>query len=267
MEMTSVVVLHGHHLCQVYRRLRNVAVLQGLLATVLLPVVLLTPRMVPATVMLVLILGCYVLLKTHLTIKHGRVLKQLRLEERFLREVPRGDGLKAWLSMENHLWSSSRLWLGLRSVLMQPLPHLLLVDEKRRRIERHYHRAIRDLQPRRINMHVFFALAAVFLWEASYLLVGAENIAFSLAGALFAGLLMLEAMQTGVQWSAAYQFESLEKALCAWTLANRFEQGMTPKGKGYTHRLLYQARPWFVAPGARKVTSTVRAPGDLREVA
>src|SRR5690606_27186186 len=117
---------------QIYRRLRVVAGVEAVLAIVALPFVVFTPRLAPATVVLVLVLATYAAVKGYVAVKHTRVLKQLRLEERFLHDLPRGERLVALLSRDNHLWSNSRLWIGLRALLAHPLPNLLLIDEKRR---------------------------------------------------------------------------------------------------------------------------------------
>lgn len=265
--MTSIVVLHGHQLGQVYQRLRIVAALQAILAVSALPFVILTPRLAAATVLLVLVLGAYAAAKGYVAVKHTRVLKQLRLEERFLRDLPRGEKLVALLARDNHLWSSSRLWIGLRALLTQPLPHLLLVDEKRKRIERHYHRAIRDLQPRRFNGYLPAVLGLVGFWHLTWILSGVSGGAFLLTAGLLSGVLALEVLQTGIQWGICHQFTLLEQALCDWTLYNRFELGVSSREKNYVHRLLYQARPWFLAPGTRRVQRSVMVDSALREVA
>lgn len=265
--MTSVVVLHGQHLCQVFRRLRNVAAAQGLLALVAIPFVIFTPRLAPATIVLVVALAAYVIVKGYAAVRHVDVLKQMRLEERFLRELPRDDQLSGLLSRDNHFWSTSRLWIGLKAVLIQPLPRLLLVEEKRRRIERHFHRAIRDLQPRQLNLHAGAFLAIGMIWHLARALEGATGEGFVMTGVLFAIVLSLEVYQTGVQWMVRHQFTDLERALCEWTMSNRFEQGIPIASKHYVHRLLYQSRPWFLPPGARTVTRTYRFHDALREVA
>ena len=267
MEMTSVVVLQGHQLCQVYRRLRSVAAVQGVLAVATLPFVLFTPRVIPATVLLVLVLIGYAALKGRSLLRYSHTLKQLRLEERFLKEVTRGNVFQHLVSEHEHLWSTSRLWIGLRAVLLQPLPYLLLIDEKRRRIERHFHRAIRDLQPRKVNLHAPAFLVIVVFWDFARILEAADGVGFVVTAALFATILAFEALQTGLQWTVGRNFADLERALCAWTLANKFEQGFAPSGKHYVHRLLYEARPWFLSAGARTVSRSVRVDEALREVA
>lgn len=247
--------------------MRDLAVAQGLLALAAVPFVIFTPRMAPATIVIVVALGAYAIVKGYAAVRHVDVLKQMRLEERFLRELPRDDQLADLLSKENHFWSTSRLWIGLKAVLTQPLPRLLLVEEKRRRIERHFHRAIRDLQPRPLNLHAgaFFAIAVV--WHLARMLEGATGDGFLMTALLFAVVLALEAYQTGIQWLVRGQFTELERALCEWTISNRFEQGFTASSKHYVHRLLYQARPWFLPQGARTVTRTYRFNDALREVA
>lgn len=220
--MTSIVVLHGHQLCRVYRRLRLVAVLQAVLALSTLPFIALTPRLTAATVFLVLVIAAYAVMKGYVASKHSRVLKQLRLEERFLRDLPRGEKLFALLSRDHHLWASSRLWVGLRALLDAPVPHLLLVDEKRRRIERHFHRVLRDLQPRRFNWHLVVVLCIAILWDVARIHVGGAGGAFVLTAGLLAAILALEVLQFGTQWSVGTQFLQLEQALCDWTLYHRF---------------------------------------------
>lgn len=265
--MTSIVVLHGHQLCRVFRRLRIVAVGQAMLAICTLPFVVLTPRLTAITVFLVLVLAAYAAAKGYVAARHTGVLKQLRLEERFLRDLPRGETLLALLSRDNHLWSNSRLWIGLRALLVHPVPHLLLVEEKRRRIERNYHRVMRDLQPRRFNWYLLAVLGIAVLWDVSRLQTGGSGGAFLLTAGLLAGILALEVLQSGTQWAVASQFLQLEKALCDWTLYHRFEQGVSMRSKSYVHRLLYQARPWFLSPGTQTVERSMVVESDLREVA
>ncbi|HEX7070573.1 MAG TPA: hypothetical protein VF190_07195 [Rhodothermales bacterium] len=267
--MASTVILHGHHLCQAYRRLRFVAMAQGVLAVAVLPFVILTPRLAPATVTLVVILGAYAAVKGYVAVKYERVLKQLRLEERFLRDLPRGEQLVALLTHDHHLWSHSRLWMGLRALLLHPLPHLLLVDEKRRRIERHFHRAMRDPQPRAFNWHALIVLGVILLWDVTRLYEGATGGAFLVTGGILGTMLALEALQSGMQWALGSLYLQLEKALCDWTFQHRFEQGITSFRKHYVHRLLYHSRPWFLSPGTRTVERSVSAYADstLREVA
>lgn len=265
--MTSIVVLHGHQLCQAYRRLRFVAVALAVIAAASLPFIALSTRLVSASIVLVLGLAAYAAAKVYVAVKYTRAGKQLRLEERFLRDLPRGEKLAALLRHDHHLWSSSRLWMGLRSVLTHPLPHLLLVDEKRRRIERHFRRAIRGLQPRAFNWHLVGMLGMILLWDLTRTVDGASGGLLTVVGGAFAVILALEAVQTGIQWALGHQFEQLEKALCEWTLYHRFEQGVTSRDKSYTHQLLYQARPWFLAPGTRTIERTVVMDSRLREVA
>lgn len=265
--MTSILVLHGHQLCQAYRRLRFVAIALSILAASTLPVIVFSPRIVSASIALVLALVAYAAAKVYVAVKYTRALKQLRLEERFLRDLPRGEKLAALLSHDHHMWSSSRLWIGLRSVLTHPLPHLLLVEEKRRRIERHFHRAVRGLAPANFNWHVVALLGIILGWDLARIYQGGAGAPFLVTGGIFAVMLTLETLQSGMQWALDKQFRRLEKSLCEWTLYNRFEQGVTAHGKNYTHRLLYQARPWFLPPGTQTIERTVVVDSSLREVA
>lgn len=258
MEMTAVVVLHGHHLCQVFRRLYTVAAVQVMLALGILPLIVLTPRVVPATVFLVLSLLLYAGLKGRGISRGLNLLKQMRLEENFLRQIRRSEHLRSLLNGEGHVWSSSRLWMGLQSIVSSPLPDLLHADEKLRRLQRHFHRAVRDLQPSSYNLEAAVLVLSILFWEAlgDPAMIGAG--ANQVVAGFWAALLALEALQSGLQWSLGHAFEKMEEALARWTLANELEHGVAPPGRSYVHRLLYHARPWFLQPRARMVSRSVK---------
>jgi len=257
MERTAALVLHGHHLCQAFRRLGTVHAVQIMLVLGLLPLIVLTPRVVPATVLLVLAMMLYAAVKGRAISRSRHVLKQLRLEENFLRQVHRSEHLLALLNGDGHLWSGSRLWAGLRSILSSPLPDLLHFDEKKRRLQRHYHRAVRDLQPAKYNLEVLVLLLAILFWDSLSDPLFLDAGATSVIAGFWATMLALEALQSGLHWALSHAFEAAESDLAEWTLANRLEHGAEPPGRPYVHHLLYRARPWFLPPRARTVSRSL----------
>ena len=220
----------------------GIALTGGLLATGLSSLLFYPSYSAQRAMMLGPLLLVYVLRKGYLWQRSRQAVRQLRLEEQFLRQGLEPAQLRQCLYGYDHLWSRSLTLQGLQSILASPLPRLLLPQEKKNRILTQYHRVLLPLRLPVLNVDLTLYLLFFGIW---LFLVGPQNLSLlPTAAALL--MLVAEGMQALFQSRLHTAFDHAEQSLCHWTLAHRFDDMLsTMRNQLYIHRSLYQVRPWF----------------------
>ncbi|ARA92996.1 hypothetical protein AWN76_007375 [Rhodothermaceae bacterium RA] len=178
-----------------------------------------------------------------------RTLRQLRLEQAFVRHADRLAKRRQCLHRCDHLWNRSYILTALRAVAARPMPRLLLAEKRLQHVADHIHRGLHPLRFGRLNLDLLLLLLAL-----GHLAVTPLSASGPLLLALFAGtaaLLLAEMLQSVLLWRLHRNLHTLEATLGTWTLHGPFSEALhEPERKPYVHTLLYRDRPWFSAPAS-----------------
>ena len=240
--MSFTVVKPVIQLRETYRRLMWIALTGSLLTAGLSGLLFYPSYSTQRAALLGPLLLVYVLRKGYLWQRGRRAVRQLRLEEQFLRQGLEPAQLRQCLYGYDHLWSRSLTLQGLQSILASPLPRLLLPQEKKSRILAQYHRVLLPLHLPSFNVDLLLYALFSGIW---LFLTGPQNLSLLPAAALLL-MLAVEGLQALLQRRLHAAFDHAEQSLCHWTLAHRFDDMLsTMRNQLYIHRSLYQVRPWF----------------------
>ena len=251
--MSFAVVKPVIQLRETYRRFMWIALTGGLLAAGLSSLLFYPSYSTQRAVLLGPLLLVYVLRKGYLWQRGRQAVRQLRLEEQFLRQGLEPAQLRQCLYGYDHLWSRSLTLQGLQSILDNPLPRLLRPQEKKKRIRTQYHRVLLPLRLPAFNLDLTLCLLFFGTW---LFLVGPQNLSLLSAAAPLL-MLTVEGLQAVFQRRLHAAFDHAEQSLCHWTLAHRFDEMLsTMRNQLYIHRSLYQVRPWF---------TTGPSPADMKK--
>lgn len=242
--MVSNVLAATAILRQHYRRLRSIGLLGSITALGLVPLALYMPRPGWARYTLLSLVCLYAGRKAIQFFRSRLALKQLSMEEQFLRYGCAAGRVQKCIENDEHMWTRSCILRGLKGVMARPITTDMVGDEKRNRVYRQFTRAFRTLDP----AHAF--LDAGLLLAMLGILSLVPSIGVDLRAILFqAGFLALAV--AGVAEAShllihRHLIETLPRfftALTDWTIREAFHAAVEAS---YSHRLLYFAQPWFV---------------------
>ena len=226
------------------RRVERAAVL-GTVALIPCAVLLLTTLDANwMRLVLFFVLAGYLWRKGRQILRARRTVKQLRLEEQFVRHRPASTHLLTCTRRPNHLWTHSLTLKGLKAMLENPPPRRFSVKDQQHLVRRHYLRSFAPLWPSPFPVDLLWLAAVGLLWlwliPDAYLQAPAPTV---LAGA---GLLLLilvgEIIQVVLQADLRGGFTHLTSLLSEWTLVQPFEETLqTVREKPYRHTSLYRA--------------------------
>ncbi len=239
--LASAAILRRH-----FRRLRYLALLGTASAIGLIPLVLYMPKAAGARYALLMLVCLFAGRKVVQYFRAHRALKQLSMEEHFLRYGSTVGSVQKCVENDEHMWTRSRILLALRTMTIHRLPSNMLVNEKHQKILHRYRRAFQKMLP---NVGV---LDLVFLAGISLLLATVPSVAVDFRALIFqAGFLALVvAVVTEVSHFFANRqlrggLERLFHSLSEWTIREGLE-ALSRSGE-YSHQLHYFAQPWFAA--------------------
>ena len=242
--MISTILAATAILRQHYRRLRSIGLLGTITALGLVPLVLYMPRPDWARYTLLSLVCLYAGRKAVQYLRARSALKQLSMEEHFLRYGCARGRVEKCIKNDEHLWARSCTLSGLKGVMAHPITTDMVGDEKRNRVYRQFKRAFEALAP----THAFLDVG--LLGVVVFILSTAPSIGVDLRAILFqAGFLAL-----AIAWVAESShlmirrrlLETLPRfftALTDWTIRQAFHAAVQAS---YSHRLLYFAQPWFI---------------------
>ncbi len=226
------------------RRLQQITV-AGTLATLAASAVLLTtPEVLWLRVLLLLALVGYLHRKLRQIYWAHRAVKQLRLEEHFVRHGPTPEEVLTCVRRRNHLWTQSLTLKALKSLLAPASEEALRVGEKGKHVRRQYRRSFGALCPSRVPVDLVWCvgLLLLWLWSAPQALPQAMSPLLALGAAAMLVLLLTEVVQTVLRADLRDGFEAFTTLLSDWTLARRFEETLqAARQKHYRHTPLYRA--------------------------
>ena len=242
--MVSNVLAATAILRQHYRRLRSVGLLGSITALGLVPLALYMPRPEWARYALLALVCLYAGRKAVQFVHARTALKQLSMEEQFLRYGCAAGQVEKCIETDEHLWTRSCILAGLKGVLAHPFTSDMVGDEKRNRVYRQFKRSCRTLDPSHAFLDAGLLLAALVLLsvvpsidiDLRAILFQAGFLAFTVAGVAEASHLMIHRRLV----------ETLPRFLTAltdWTIREAFH---SPVESSFSHHLLYFAPPWFV---------------------
>lgn len=233
---TAVLRLH-------FRRIRSIELLGAVTALGLVPLALYMPRSDWARYTLLSLVCFYAGRKVIQFFRSRAALKQLSMEEHFLRYGASAGHVQKCVQTDDHLWTRSCILGGLKGLMHHPITTDLIGDEKRNRVYRQFHRAFRQLEPARAYLDVALLLSIlVLLSTVPSIGVDFRAIMF-LAG--FLALAVAGIAEISHLLVHRKLFETLQRlygALTEWAIRETFHAAVTVS---YSHRLLYFAPPWF----------------------
>lgn len=242
--MVSTVLAATAILRQHYRRLKSIGLLGSITALGLVPLALYMPRPVWSRYTLLSLVCLYAGRKAVQFVRSRAALKQISMEEHFLRYGSTDGRMRKCIDNEEHLWTRSCILKGLKGLMAHPITTDMVGDEKRNRVYRQFKSAFRSLEP----AHAF--LDAGLLLAALILLSIVPSIGVDLRAILFqAGFLALavagvaEASHIMIHRRLLETLPRFFSALTDWTIREAFHAAVEAS---YSHRLLYFAQPWFV---------------------
>lgn len=262
---------HLHRLRDLLQQRQALALTGGVTALGLFLLLFYSPHPVWVTLLFAGVYGLYLVRKVLQLRKAQRLQQQLTLESCFVRHHLQPEHLQRCVRASSHIWTSSAIMNGLQRIFAREQPHLLLVEEKRRRLGSLYHQAFSNIRVNRLNADfpLLLLVVSLLLTTTPVEVLDLNTLAAKVGLLAIALVFVLEVLQTGVQWRLAQQFQHLESALSDWTLGQKFEEALRQQSrKPYQHTLLYEAAPWFLAtPDATAPASALPPPLPLREVA
>ncbi len=231
---TTILRLH-------YRRLRSVGLLGTITAFGLVPLALYMPRPEWARYTLLSLVCLYAGRKAVQFARARMALKQLAMEEQFLRYGCRN--LEKCIESDEHLWMRSCTLKVLKGVMPRPLSSDMVGEEKRNRVYRQFKQSFRSLDPSPafldaglvLVLLVFFSVVPSIDVDLRSILFQAGFLALAVAGVTEASHLMIRRRL----------LETLRRFLTAltdWAIRQAFHAAIE---SSYSHRLLYFAQPWF----------------------
>lgn len=172
-----------------------------------------------------------------------QTLRQLRLEEQFICHGPTPERVVTCLRRRNHLWTSSLVLRGLRSLFNHPPRHALFYQEKQERFRQTYSRAFGSLTPSRLaDLLWFTALLFLWIWAVPETLFQTPSLALLLSSAVLTVTLTAEVIQAVLYAELRWGFAHLASMLSDWMLIHHFEESLLHRPpKPYRHTLIYNA--------------------------
>ena len=247
--MVSNVLAAAAILRQHYRRMWSIGLLGSLTALGLVPLALYMPRVAWARYVLLLLACLYAGRKSVQYFRARGALKQLSMEEHFLRYGSSDRQVQKCIESDENLWTKSCTLAAIKTMAPRRLPEELLSQEKRDRIMAIYRRTFRRLIPQN---------AVLDLWclgGIAFVIVIAPTITVDMRAVMFqAGFLSLalavaaEASHLFVNRRLGEALRRLFDTLIDWTLSREFV-GLATKSPAYSHHLHYFAPPWFASGG------------------
>lgn len=247
--MSPTILAPISHLRRGYRRSRYFSILQCISGLGLIPMLIYAPRYPAARNIALVLLGCYLIRQIVQGLRAHFGIKQLGLEEHFIRHIHDPDRLHQCLRTDDHLWGRSVILQSLRRLLAQPVPGLLLIEEKQQHAAEHYRRAFRRIRPAAswLDLLLLLLLGGVLAFTP-LIPIDLHALMFQSGLMALALTVLAEGSQCWEQRRMAYHFTQLSEALGTWTLTRqRTEEAHHGSRKPYGHTLLYQAPPWFIA--------------------
>lgn len=195
-----------------------------------------------SSLVLLLVLAGYLRRKISQITRTRQAVKQLRLEEQFVRHCPAPEHMLTCTRRSNHLWTRSLTLKGLKALLAHPPARQLPLEDQRRYVRHHYIRAFTPLGPPSILVDLlwFAALGLLLLWFVPEAPLQASSPGVLAGAGLLLVILVAEIIQVVLQADLRGGFEHLATLLSDWTLAQPLELH-TFREKTYRHTALYRA--------------------------
>ena len=240
--MSRRIVAHLAALRHQIRRIEQATIVGTVALVPCAAILMMTSGMHWSSLVLLLVLVGYLRRKVGQIVRARRAVKQLRLEEQFVRHRPAPKHVLTCTRRPNHLWAQSLTLKGLKALFANPPARRLPVEDKQRYIRRHYIRSFNPLWPSRIPVDLlwFSALGLFWLWVVPEALLQAPSSGVLAGVGLLLVILGAEALQIVLQADLRGGFEHLATLLSDWTLAQPFTLHMV-REKPYRHTSLYRS--------------------------
>lgn len=240
--LAAAAILRRH-----FRRLRIIGLLGTAAAVGLIPLILYVPESQLAVYFLLSIVCLYAGRKVVQYFRGHGSLKQLAMEEHFLRYGATGGSMQKCVENDEHMWTRSRILAGLKAMASHRLPNNMMLEEKHRRILQRYRHAFQKMLPAvgLVDLTLLGMLLVVLLLASP-----SEDVSYRampvIAGVLaYVVALLAETMHLLVNRQLRDGLERLFYALSEWTVREGLEA--LSRSGAYSHQLLYFAQPWFAA--------------------
>ncbi|MEX0748090.1 MAG: hypothetical protein WD275_08835 [Rhodothermales bacterium] len=247
--MVSNVLAAAAILRQHYRRLRSIGLLGSLTALGLVPLALYMPRVMWTQYILLSLVCLYAGRKTVQFFRSRGALKQLSMEEHFLRYGSTDGQVRKCIENEANLWTRSCILAALKEVAPRRLPEELLFDQKKDRVFGVYRRSFRQIIPHTSHLDLLLLCGILLIVFAAPMIEIDPRAVMFQAGFLALGMAAVaEVSHVFVTRRLSGSLHRLFDSLSTWTLG-RGLVGLTSRSPAYAHHLHYFAHPWFASGG------------------
>lgn len=243
------------HIAALRRQIRRIqgAALFGAVAMLPCAVILLTTAEAGwLPLVLLLVLGGYLQRKVRRVLWARHAVKQLRLEEQFVRHGPAPEDVLTCMRRYNHLWTQSLTLKGLKGLRKNHPAASLPAPARQARVGQHYTQAFESLRPSRVPADLIWlaAVGLLWLWFAPEALLQTMTPPVFVGLALLLVILVAEAVQAILCADVRDGIAHVADLLSTWTLTPAFETLFAVHAKPYRHTALY--RSWMVPPTTTK---------------
>ena len=247
--MVSNVLAAAAILRQHYRRLRSIGLLGSLTALGLVPLALYMPRVTWAQYILLSLVCLYAARKTVQFFRSRAALKQLSMEEHFLRYGSSDGQVRKCIENEENLWTRSCILAALKDVAPRRLPEELLFEQEKDRILGVYRRSFRQIIPHTSHPDLVLLCGILLIvFTAPMIAIDLRAVMFQAGFLALAMAVVAEASHVFVTHRLSGSLRRLFDSLSTWTLV-RGLVGLTSRSPAYAHHLHYFAHPWFASGG------------------
>ncbi len=257
--MVSNVLASAAILRRPFSRLRYLGLLGTACSVGLIPLVLHMPESTGGRYGLLVVVCLFAGRKVVQYFRGHAALKQISMEEHFLRYIATGGSIQKCVENENHMWARSRILGGLRTLATNRFPSNMLVSERHQRVLHRYQHAFQELMPRSSLPDILLIL----VFGIMLALTPTSDVDFG-AFIYQAGFLALIVAVIGegshliVNRRLHEGLNRLFQTLTDWTIREGLQK--LERTGPYAHHLHYFAPPWFATvatPAAAEVMETL----------
>lgn len=232
-----------------FRRVKSLGMAGACCALAAVPVALQVPQHLAVRYAAILLLCVYCARKVVQMFRSRGAVKQISMEEHFVKYDVSGEHVQKCVSVDRHLWTRSCILSALKALAKRQARTLGFDPGKAELLTGQYRRAFRRLTHRYAAIDLaILAAVALLLILAPKLDVELRSMAFQAGFLAFCVAVAAEVAHVSGVRRMEESLHGLFTALSQWTLARGFDD-LVVRPVPFTHVPVYYAQPWFAEDG------------------